>query len=113
MSQASRDRLAEATDAVRALALELGGYGYCVRLDIRGLGVILWDGAVDPPEVTNLEEPADATIHLEPETLAGLVDGSLTPDDAWMDDLVAVEGSSTAAIHLGQLLLRRAEAGSD
>jgi hypothetical protein len=101
------DRLADLTADVRALALRLGGYDYCVRLEVDGLGVILWDGAVDPPEVTNLDEPADAVIRLTPDTLAALVDGSLSPEDAWMDELVGVEGSSTAAIRLGQLLLDR------
>lgn len=111
MTEPSPDPLAELTASVRALALQLGGYDYCVRLEVDGLGIILWDGAVDPPEVTNLDEPADAVIRLSPETLAAMVAGSLSPEDAWVDDLLAVEGSSTAAIRLGQLLLEREEAG--
>ena len=107
MTPSPADRLAELTEAVRDLALRLGGYDYCVRLEIDGLGVILWDGLAEPPDVTNRNEPADATIRLSEETLVGLVDGSLMPEDAWMDELVSVDGSSTAAIHLGQLLLKR------
>ena len=112
MTSSAADRLAELTAAVRDLALRLGGYDYCVRLEVDGLGIILWDGLAEPPDVNNRDEPADATIRLSEETLAGLVDGSLMPDDAWMDELVAVDGSSTAAIHLGQLLLKRGEAAS-
>jgi putative sterol carrier protein len=97
--------LAELTERVRAAAARHPDFSHRVKLDLGETGVILWDGIADPPAVSNANGPAEATIGMTPDTLSGILDGTLDPGDAWFDGLFAVEGSTAAALALGQLFV--------
>ena len=106
----SLDRL---TEAVRAAALQNPDFRHCVVLRVTGLGAILWDATADPPVVSNADQPAEAVIGLSPETLEQILAGTLDPGEAWMDGMFEVEGSTTAAIALGQVFIPDSPADAD
>ena len=96
------------TEGIRKAAVENPDFPHRVALRVNGLGTILWDGTATPAVVSTVAEAdgsAEAVIGLEGETLAQILAGTLDPGDAWMDGLFDVEGSTTAAIALGQLFL--------
>ena len=101
------------TDAVRAAALANPEFPHRVALRVAGLGPILWDGTVTPAAVTNADEPAEAVIGLEADTLARVLAGTLDPGEAFMDGLFEVEGSTAAAIALGQLFIAESPNGGE
>lgn len=94
------------TAAIRAAALDNPEFSHRVALRVTGLGTILWDGAVTPAVVSNgNDESAEAVIGLDASTLEQVLSGALDPGDAWMDGLFEVEGSTAAALALGQLFI--------
>lgn len=93
------------TEAVRATARAKPDFPYCVLLRVTDYGHIRWDGTATPPAISNEDGPAEAVIGLEAGTLEAILAGRLDPSEAWMDGLFEVEGSTAAAIALGQLFL--------
>ena len=100
--------LQQLTEGVRQAALDHRGFPHRIVLRVSGLGAILWDGTTDPPVVSNADEPAEAVIGLGADTLGRFLAGTLDPGEAWMDGLLEVEGSTAAAIALGQLFIPEA-----
>lgn len=78
--------------------------GTRIKFDLKGQGTILLDATTQPPEVGTEDGPADATITLAPETLAGLIEGQINPTFAYMSGKLKVAGSKSAAMQLGALL---------
>jgi|GEM_PF-1404267 len=97
--------LAELTERVRTEAARHPDFSHRVKLDLGQTGVILWDGTASPPAVSNENAAAEAAIGMTPETLSAILDRTLDPGDAWFDGLFTVEGSTAAALALGQLFV--------
>ncbi len=95
--------LTELTERIRTEAARHPDFGYRVKLNLGEAGIILWDGSASPPAVSNTNAPAEATVGMTPDTLTAILDGTLDPADAYFDGLFEVEGSTAAALALGQI----------
>lgn len=72
--------LEELTDRIRRAAASGPGLGRSVKLDLKGEGVIVLDGA----EVTNEDRPVDLTVTVSRADLVALGKGELDPMRAVM-----------------------------
>lgn len=89
-------------DAASRIREKLAGSGFdrSVKLDLKGLGVILIDG----PSVTAGDGEAECTISMSADDFGDLVAGDLSPTSAFMTGKMKIDGDLSAAMALSQLI---------
>ncbi|WP_321397419.1 SCP2 sterol-binding domain-containing protein [Emcibacter sp.] len=95
--------LEENTTMIREKIAGTDGLGKRVKIDFDGDGVILIDGTTSPATVSNEDGDADVTMIINEENFAGLMDGSLNPQMAFMMGKLKIEGDMGLALKLGEI----------
>lgn len=92
------------TAEIRDKAQDMDANGKTVRIDLKGEGFISIDGTTAPPTVSNDDrDDADVTLIISEEDFAGLIDGSLNPQMAFMMGKLKIDGDMGLALKLGDL----------
>jgi putative sterol carrier protein len=79
---------------------------HTLKFDLRDEGAILWDGTVSPPVITQTapDTEAETTLTLSPQTLAGLIDGTVDATLSFMTGKLKVKGSMGVALKVAGFL---------
>lgn len=76
-----------------------------IKIWIEGQPTPLYvDGTTAPPRVSNRDAPADCTIRVKAQALRQLINGQLTPLNAYMTGKLKVEGNMALALNLQRIL---------
>ncbi len=79
-------------------------FGYRVKFDLEGEGIILLDGTEAPAIVSAEDEEADATLTLSRDSLEQMLNGMLDPTFAYMTGKLKISGSMGVALKLAAML---------
>ena len=74
-------------------------FGKKIKFSLDGSTIFL-DGTANPPTVTTVDEPADATISASLENFVKLMNKELNPQMAFMSGKVKLQGDMMAAMSL-------------
>jgi putative sterol carrier protein len=96
--------LQTATAAFRNKVGADSGLSATLKFDCGADGVIVIDGSSSPNTVDNTDRPADCTIALSLDSLAGLMSGDLNPTTAFMTGKIKVSGDMGVALKLQRVL---------
>ncbi len=94
--------LDDITDRLRRALDGESGLGKSLKLDLRGEGVLLIEGAV----VSNEDRPADCTVSVSKDDLVALAQGRLDPMTALMRGRMKVTGDMSVAMQLQPILAK-------
>jgi len=95
--------LEENTNMFKEKVADAEGFSDTVKIDFKGEGVIFVDGSTTPPTVSNDDNEADVTLIISEDDFAGLLDGSLNPQMAFMMGKLKIEGDMGLAMKLAQM----------
>lgn len=81
------------------------GIDATIKIWIEGQPAPLYvDGTQAPPMVSNRDAPADCVVRVQSKALRQLIDGHLTPLNAYMTGKLKVEGNMAIALNLQRIL---------
>jgi len=95
--------LEDVTDRLRERAGQAEGLGKTAKLDFGSDGVVHLDARKSPPEVSNDDHPADATLRLTLDDLRALAKGELDPMRALFTRRLKLQGDKGLAMKLASI----------
>jgi putative sterol carrier protein len=93
-------------ERLRRAAAGSPALNHTLKFDLGEDRAILWDGTQTPPVIaaTETAQAAETTLKLSPETLGGLIDGTVDATIAFMTGKLKVQGSMGVALKVAGFL---------
>ena len=91
-------------DEIRGHLMQFAGLGYKVKFAFDEGGVLLLDGTVTPPTLSEEDGEADCTISASLDNAMKLINGQLNPMMAYTLGKLRIEGSVGVALKMASML---------
>ena len=96
--------LDEIAEEVRRNPMRFAGLGYKIKFAFDEGGVLLLDGTVTPPTLSEEDGEADCTLSLSRDNMEKLMAGKLNPALAYSLGKLRVDGSLGVALKLASMM---------
>jgi putative sterol carrier protein len=91
-------------ETIRGDLMRFAGLGYRVKFEFDEGGVLLIDGTVTPPTLSETDGEADCTLRLSLDNMEKLMTGSLNPTLAYSLGKLKIDGSLGVALKLSSMM---------
>jgi putative sterol carrier protein len=91
-------------DTIRSHLMNFAGLGYKVKFAFDEGGVLLLDGTVTPPSLSEADEEADCTIRSSVDNAVKLINGDLNPMLAYSMGKLKIDGSVGVALKMASMM---------
>ena len=91
-------------DEIRGHLMQFAGLGYKVKFAFDEGGVLLLDGTVTPPTLSEEDGEADCTISASLDNAMKLINGQLNPMMAYTLGKLRIDGSVGVALKMASML---------